>query len=156
METNIKQLIPNPNNKAVYLLNQFRNGKMSYKDLNAECAYWYLTCIENTKPKTVGAEPLGYSELKNIWTSGIAKTKKVLASESLCLNNPKLLAYKSELGSAIRYNRATLATLRRFKKMIPSEDIQAHKQYEDKIFSFSISLRFYEWEQSGVKKQGEK
>lgn len=124
------QILEQPGEKMKQLSNQYARKEITMKELDTECAYWYLECFSEIYPKLYPTPPERYRSYSEM---DVYEKKEVPNSFWQMTDVKEHLDQKFMIRNE---NRAVLENLKKFLSYIPESDFVARTKYKEKMRDF--------------------
>lgn len=125
-------MIEKPWEKKNDLLKQHREGKISLEELQKECAYWFVDCIEEMKPRPEPTRPRDFEEYASMPFEKRAK----ISSEFW--QQPQIKGYLEIREQIKNENNANMFWIKEHIKHIPEEDFVSRNALRNKLTEFEL------------------
>ena len=123
-------MIEQPAEKMKKLLADYASKKITMEQLDTECAYWYLDCLDELRVKPLPTAPKRYQDYLDCnW-----EEKKSYNQNFWQITEIKDYLDQKELIE--QENKDNLFNLKKWLAIIPTSDSVARAKYQEKINDF--------------------
>lgn len=125
-------MIENPAEYQKNLLDKLSRKEITMGELEKECAYWFMYCFDEVKPKPYPTMPKEYHEYLSLPFERKQKMSQEFWQQTIIKN---YLDVKEKIKNE---NDANLFHLKNYLKHIPEGDFLAKSKFKEKIKDFEL------------------